>query len=208
MLRLSKNTPAMTLTRVTDAFFDNRRWQVQTYESVSYFFESDGGGMDIYSSFASRFDKTREEELSLEEYLNLCKNDPAVYAAERMLMAIGEPEKVDTREDPRLSRIFANKVIKVYPPSRFYGMEEVIEQVVSYFRHAAGCGKEADPLPAGPGGRRQVLHCRAPEAADGAGALLFHQGSPVESPLGLFDYDGDGHPGRAVRHPAPLPQPI
>ncbi|MGC4243855.1 MAG: PrkA family serine protein kinase, partial [Herbaspirillum sp.] len=86
--------------------------------------------MDIYSSFASRFDKTREEELSLEEYLNLCKNDPAVYAsaAERMLMAIGEPEKVDTREDPRLSRIFANKVIKVYPAFKeFYGAEEVIE---------------------------------------------------------------------------------
>ena len=32
---------------------------------------------------------------------------------------------VDTRHDPRLSRIFANKVIKIYPAfSEFYGMEE------------------------------------------------------------------------------------
>jgi len=94
--------------------------------------------MDIYSSFATRFEKTREEELSLEEYLALCKDNPAAYATagERMLTAIGEPEQIDTRNDPRLSRIFANKVIKVYPAFReFYGMEEVIEQVVAYFRH-------------------------------------------------------------------------
>ena len=33
---------------------------------------------------------------------------------------------------------FANKVIKVYPAfAEFYGMEDAIEQVVSYFRHAA-----------------------------------------------------------------------
>ena len=96
--------------------------------------------MDIYSSFATRFEKTREEELSLEEYLALCKDNPAAYATagERMLTAIGEPEQIDTRNDPRLSRIFANKVIKVYPAFReFYGMEDVIEQVVAYFRHAA-----------------------------------------------------------------------
>ena len=96
--------------------------------------------MDIYSSFASRFDKTREEEFSLEEYLTLCKNNPTVYATagERMLMAIGEPEKIDTRQDQLLSRIFANKVIKVYPAFKeFYGAEEVIEQVVAYFRHAS-----------------------------------------------------------------------
>jgi serine protein kinase len=32
--------------------------------------------MDIYSSFATRFEKTREDELSLEEYLALCKDNP------------------------------------------------------------------------------------------------------------------------------------
>ena len=96
--------------------------------------------MDIYDSFSARFDKTREDEFSLEEYLEICKNDPAAYATagERMLMAIGEPEQIDTRNDNRLSRLFANKVIKIYPAFReFYGAEEVIEQVVAYFRHAA-----------------------------------------------------------------------
>ena len=78
--------------------------------------------------------------MSLQEYLELCRQDPSVYASapERMLEAIGEPEVIDTAKDPRLARIFSNKVIRRYPAfSEFYGMEECIEQIVSYFRHAA-----------------------------------------------------------------------
>ncbi len=154
--------------------------------------------MDIYSSFASRFDKTREEEFSLEEYLTMCKNDPSVYATagERMLMAIGEPVKVDTRQDPVLSRIFANKVLKVYPAFKeFYGAEEIIEQVVAYFRHAAQGLEE----------RKQILYLLGPvgggksSIAERLKQLMEHvpfyaiKGSPVnESPLGLFDYEEDG----------------
>jgi serine protein kinase len=154
--------------------------------------------MDIYSSFATRFEKTREEEFSLEEYLALCKEDPATYATagERMLTAIGDPEQVDTRLDPRLSRVFANKVIKVYPAFReFYGMEEVIEHVVSYFRHAAQGLEE----------KKQILYLLGPvgggksSIAERLKQLMervpFYsiKGSPVnESPLGLFDYDEDG----------------
>src|ERR1700759_5885266 len=154
--------------------------------------------MDIYSSFANRFEKTREEEFSLEEYLALCKDDPATYATagERMLAAIGEPESVDTRTDPRLSRTFANKVIKVYPAFReFYGMEEVIENVVSYFRHAAQGLEE----------KKQILYLLGPvgggksSIAERLKQLMervpFYsiKGSPVnESPLGLFDYEEDG----------------
>ncbi len=96
--------------------------------------------MSIFSAYQSRYEAGREEELSVQEYLELCKNDRSAYAtaAERMLMAIGEPELVDTRLDSRLSRIFSNKIIKLYPAFReFYGMEEVIEHIVSYFRHAA-----------------------------------------------------------------------
>ena len=76
--------------------------------------------MDVISNFAARFERSREEELSLEEYLAECKRNPLAYAtaAERMLKAIGEPEMVDTRNDPRLSRLFANKVIKIYPGLR------------------------------------------------------------------------------------------
>jgi len=153
---------------------------------------------DIFSSFASRFDRTREEELTIQEYLELCKQDRTAYAsaAERMLMAVGEPEVVDTRHDPRLSRIFSNKIIRVYPAFRdFYGMEEVVEQVVSYFRHAAQGLEE----------KKQILYLLGPvgggksSIAEKLKELMervpFYavKGSPVnESPLGLFNYDEDG----------------
>ena len=47
--------------------------------------------MDAISSFAARYERTREEELSLEDYLAECKRNPLTYAtaAERMLAAIG-----------------------------------------------------------------------------------------------------------------------
>ena len=154
-------------------------------------------GMDVIENFRSRYEKAREEELSLGEYLDLCKKDPTVYAsaAERMLLAIGEPEAVDTRNNPRLSRLFANKVIKIYPAFReFYGMEEVIEQVVAYFRHAAQGLEE----------KKQVLYLLGPvgggksSIAERLKTLMEHvpfyaiKGSPVnESPLGLFDPDED-----------------
>ena len=86
---------------------------------------------------------------------------------------------VDTRNDPRLSRLFANKVIKIYPAfAEFYGMEDSIEQVVSLLppRRAGAGREEADPLPARPGRRRQELDRRAAEAADAGRAVLRHQG--------------------------------
>jgi len=96
--------------------------------------------MSIFESYQQRFDQHLQEEYSLQEYLDLCKQDPLVYAtaAERMLAAIGEPELIDTSQDTRLSRIFSNKLIARYPAfAEFYGMEDAIEQIVSYFKHAA-----------------------------------------------------------------------
>jgi serine protein kinase len=154
--------------------------------------------MKIFENYAARYDRTREEEMSVQEYLDLCKRDRMAYAtaAERMLKAIGEPELLDTRHDPRLSRIFANKVIKIYPAFReFYGTEEVIEQVVSYFRHAAQGLEE----------RKQILYLLGPvgggksSIAEKLKSLMekvpFYciKGSPVnESPLGLFNEQEDG----------------
>jgi len=154
--------------------------------------------MDVISNFAARYERTREEEISIEDYLAECKRNPLAYAsaAERMLKAIGEPKMVDTRNDPRLSRIFANKVIKVYPAfAEFYGMEDAIEQVVSYFRHAAQGLEE----------KKQILYLLGPvgggksSIAERLKQLMqempFYaiKGSPVnESPLGLFDPAEDG----------------
>jgi serine protein kinase len=112
------------------------------------------------------------------------------------LAAIGEPELLDTRHDSRRSRIFANKIIKIYPAFReFYGMEEVVEQVVSYFRHAAQGLEE----------RKQILYLLGPvgggksSIAEKLKSLMekipFYaiKGSPIsESPLGLFNEEEDG----------------
>ncbi|MGB5773197.1 MAG: PrkA family serine protein kinase, partial [Sedimenticolaceae bacterium] len=96
--------------------------------------------MSIFERYQSRYESAREEVMSLDEYLALCKNDPMAYAgpAERLLAAIGDPEVINTHDDPRLSRIFQNKVIRRYPAfADFYGMEEPIEHLVSYLKHAA-----------------------------------------------------------------------
>ena len=90
--------------------------------------------MTIFSHFQNRFEATRQEEYSLQEYLDLCKQDRSAYAtaAERLLMAIGEPQLVDTTSNSRLSRIFSNKVIRRYPAfADFHGMEECIDQIVA-----------------------------------------------------------------------------
>lgn len=94
----------------------------------------------LLEAYRSSYSATQDEELSLDDYLELCKRDPESYAsaAERMLAAIGEPELVDTRNDTRLARIFSNRVIRRYPAFReFFGMEDAIKQIVSFLRHAA-----------------------------------------------------------------------
>ncbi|MBX2840166.1 MAG: PrkA family serine protein kinase [Flammeovirgaceae bacterium] len=145
---------------------------------------------------------TDVNEISVSEYLELCKKDPSVYAkpAERMLAAIGDPEQMDTREDPALSRIFSNKTIKIYPAFKeFYGMETTIEQIVSYFRHSAQGLEEKKQILylMGPvGGGKSSLAEKLKELIQKNPIYVLkagHQLSPVyESPLGLFaDYKGE-----------------
>jgi serine protein kinase len=154
--------------------------------------------MSIFNHFQDRYSQNLQEEISLQEYLELCKETPQIYAsaAERLLIAIGEPELVDTSQDPRYSRIFSNKVIKRYPVfDEFYGMEEAIEQLVSFFRHAAQGLEE----------KKQILYLLGPVGGGKSSLaeklkLLIEKepiyclkDSPVfESPLGLFDPEEDG----------------
>jgi serine protein kinase len=148
--------------------------------------------MSIFANYQRRYEDTEQEEFSLQEYLEICKTDRTAYAsaAERLLIAIGEPELVDTSKDPRLSRIFSNKIIKRYPVfDDFYGMEECIEQIVSFFKHAAQGLEE----------KKQILYLLGPVGGGKSSLaeklkLLMEavpiyslKGSPVqESPLGLF----------------------
>src|SRR3546814_5102514 len=66
--------------------------------------------MSLFNQYIERY-RREEEEFTLEEFLDICKQDRMAYAssAERMLAAIGEPELVDTRKDSRLSRLFSNR---------------------------------------------------------------------------------------------------
>jgi len=154
--------------------------------------------MRIAEAFLQDYARARVQEMSLAEYLEAARSDPTVYAsaAERMLAAIGEPTVVDTRHDSRLSRLFANRTIHIYPAFRdFYGMEDTVAQIVSFFRHAAQGLEE----------RKQVLYLLGPvgggksSIAEKLKALMeVHpiyalKGSPVnESPLGLFSPDKYG----------------
>jgi len=153
--------------------------------------------MSIFSQYQDRYEKTQEIELSIQEYLALCKSDPSAYAsaAERLLTAIGEPEFIDTSKDSRLSRIFSNKVIKRYKVFyEFYGMEECIEQIVSFFKHAAQGLEEKKQILylLGPvGGGKSSLAEKLKEMIEKE-PIYCLKGSPVfESPLGLFDPDED-----------------
>jgi serine protein kinase len=157
---------------------------------------------DIFTRYSRAYEGRKDVEISLLEYLEGCRDDPMMYAsaAERMIAAIGEPEVVDTAKDARLSRVFMNRTIKVYPAfSEFYGMEETIERIVGYFRHAAQGLEE----------RKQILYLLGPvgggksSLAEKLKALMEvypiyvlkagKEISPLfESPLGLFDPEGMG----------------
>ncbi|ENM3729469.1 MULTISPECIES: PrkA family serine protein kinase [Vibrio] len=158
--------------------------------------------MSIFDHFQARYEAAKDEELSIQEFLALCKEDKSAYAnaAERLLMAIGEPEFVDTSKHPRLSRIFSNRVISRYKTFEdFYGMEDAIEQIVSYLKHAAQGLEE----------RKQILYLLGPvgggksSLAEKLKALMQQmpiyvlsvngERSPVnDHPFCLFDVTEDG----------------
>ena len=158
--------------------------------------------MSIFDHYQSRYEAAKEEELTLQEFLGLCRDDKSAYAnaAERLLLAIGEPEVIDTAQDPHLSRIFSNRVIARYREFEdFYGMEDAIEQIVSYLKHAAQGLEE----------RKQILYLLGPvgggksSLAEKLKALMQKlpiyvlsangERSPVnDHPFCLFDVNEDG----------------
>jgi serine protein kinase len=157
---------------------------------------------DIFSIYSKGYDVHKHSEMPLKEFLEACREDPLYYAsaAERMIQAIGEPRLIDTSKDERLGRIFLNRTIKIYPAFKdFFGMEETIERIVGFFRHAAQGLEERKQIlyllgPVG-GGKSSLADClkslmeKCPIYVLRAGEEI----SPVfESPLGLFDPDTMG----------------
>ena len=154
--------------------------------------------MTIFSQYQQRYDQHQQEEYSLQKYLDLAKDDPGYYASasERMLKAIGEPKEIDTSKDPRLSRIFSNKIIYQYPAFHdFFGMEEAIQNVVSYFKHAAQGLEERKQILylLGPvGGGKSSLAERLKQIMESCPIYAIKDSPVFESPLGLFNVDEDG----------------
>jgi len=151
----------------------------------------------IVDFFQSGWSDMQQERMSIVEYLDLCKIDQMAYStpAERMVKAIGEPIKVDTANDSRLSRLFLNRTIKVYPAFKdFYGMEDTIERIVGYFVHAAQGLEERKQILylLGPvGGGKSSLAERLKELMEVYPIYVLatdKEISPVfETPLGLFN---------------------
>lgn len=164
--------------------------------------------MSFFESFKEEYDRTQQVEMSFQNYLELCSKEPMAYAtaAQRLLKAIGEPIILDTRNDDRLSRLFQGRKVKTYEPFKdFYGMEETIEDVVSFLTQAAQ-GLECS---------RQVMFCVGPVGSAKSSlverlkklgekypiyvlrafnkAKGYWENSPCfESPLGLVDYSKHG----------------
>src|SRR4030081_2925616 len=152
----------------------------------------------IFGLYAQTYENRREVELSLEDYLRACSDDSSFYAgpAERLLKAIGDPIMVDTAQDPPPGRIFMNRTIKVYPAfaDDFFGMEDTIERIVGFFRHAAQGLEERKQVLylLGPvGGGKSSLAERLKSLMEVNPIYVLKAGdeiSPVfESPLSLFD---------------------
>lgn len=111
--------------------------------------------MKLLDEFKTLYQKDKSTVLTMEEFLQKAKTDEGFYIspAERLLKAIGEPETIDTSKTPRLSRIFGNRTIRRYEAFKeFHGLEDVVERIVSFFRHAAQNLEES----------RQILYLLGP----------------------------------------------
>jgi serine protein kinase len=159
---------------------------------------------ELFSEFRESFVRALDEEMGLEEFLQYCKTDRMAYASahECILEAIGKPTLVNTAEDPRLSRIFQNRIIQSWETfAEFHGMEDTLMSLYAYFLHAAQGLEE----------RKQVLYLLGP-VGGGKSSLaekikklceqfpiyalkdsLSGRVSPLlENPLGLFEREKFG----------------
>lgn len=128
------------------------------------------------------------EVMSLETFLKLAQKDPSVMdsAAQRMLKAIGEPIKKDTSKEPRLSRIFGNRTIRQYEAfSDFYGLEDVVSRIISFFQHAAQNLEES----------RQILYLLGPVGSAKSSLVERLKSLLEKEPIYILaDADGNASP--------------
>lgn len=165
---------------------------------------------DLFESLKEQKKQFVTETMSLQDYISGLKKDSGLYAnaAERILKAIGEPRLVDTSKDAKLSRLFANKIIRLYDSfEEFYGLETTIDQIVSFFKHAAQGLEEKKQILylLGPvGGGKSSLAEKLKRLIEEQPIYVLTAGeqmSPVfETPLGLFKKSDSDELGISERY--------
>ena len=94
--------------------------------------------LDLHKAYTA---KKQQDRMSLEDYLGRCKEEPSHYDsfAQRMLKGIGKQHVIDTSKDEKLGRIFVNRKLRTYPEAfhDFFGIENVIENIVAFYRNAS-----------------------------------------------------------------------
>ncbi len=79
------------------------------------------------------------KEMSVSEWLELCREDKMAYAnfADRLTAAIGEPDVIDTKLSDTQERIIfgGKKVLRYTPFSKLYDQENAISKVVTYIKN-------------------------------------------------------------------------
>lgn len=143
--------------------------------------------MDLFKQMSVNYKQTTASDLTLSEFLDCCKEDNSYYASasERLVKAIGEPELLDTSKDSRMSRIFTNRTIRVYPAFKdFYGMEDAIERIVGFFRQAAQGLEE----------RKQVLYLLGPVGGGKSSLAERIKELMEQEPFYTLSYDGEVSP--------------
>jgi len=144
--------------------------------------------------------KTQREESKKEpkfsgnliDYIEIVEKNPSVVKSshKRLHDAIAEHGSVDMPDsDPRKFRIFDGESIKIhkYFDGEFFGMENVIEKIMSFLSSAAHKGEES----------RQVLLLMGPVGA-GKSALTEHVKKALEGKK-YYTLKGDPHRGEPLQ---------
>ena len=159
--------------------------------------------MDVFSLQSEVYERTKVEEIALQDYLLACRDDPGMRAARG-----GENDRRDRRARtgryqprPEAQPDISEPNDQALPAfADLYGMDETIERIVGFFRHASQGLDE----------RKQILYLLGPvgggksTVAEILKRLMEHepvyvikageQISPVfESPMGLFNPERMGN---------------
>lgn len=165
----------------------------------------------IFQSFTQSYgERHNDKPMTLSEYLEEARVNSKMYQTphEAMVEAFGKPRHLDTSTDPRLRRIYQNRILRVFDSfeGNFFGMYEVIEQIYSYFLRASqGLDERHKVLyllgPVGGGKSSLAEHLKmlmeripfyalAVEKEGGAYHGKYELSPVFESPLGLFSEQG------------------